>query len=62
MHEHIYKTVLTHPVTNLLSILCVLVKICSDADVKKKTKRLKDVKVCTFIGHSSSDMAMKGLN
>ena len=38
------------PVTNLTSILSVLIKIRSHAYTKKRTKRVKDFKVCPFIG------------
>ena len=49
-------------ITNLLSILCVLMKILSNANAKKKTKRFKDIIFRTFIVSFSSDiMAAKGL-
>ena len=38
------------PITHLLSVRCVLMKILSKASAKKKTERLKGFKFCTFIG------------
>ena len=37
-------------ITNLISILYVLLKIFSHANAKRKTAKLKDLKFCTFIG------------
>ena len=44
------NSIFSGPMTHLLSVLCVSVKILSHASAKKKTKRLKDFKFRTFIG------------
>ena len=53
------------PVTNLLSILCILIEIISHAHVGGGGVGLNDFKFGTFIGHFLSDdatsMAVKGL-
>ena len=38
------------PITHLLSVLCVLTKVLSHSNTKKKTKRLRGFKFRTFIG------------
>ena len=38
------------PMTHLLSMLHVSMKILSHASAKKKTQTVKGVKLCTFIG------------
>ena len=43
-------SIFSGPVTHLLSVLRVWIKILSHAGAKKKTERLKDLKFRTFIG------------
>ena len=53
------------PMTDLLSIPCVLMKILSHGklNVTKITKRLRNFKFCTFISiFLSNTMAVKGLS
>ena len=49
-------------ITNLISILCVLMKFLSHINAKSKTKRTNNFKFRTFnIPFSSNIMAVKGL-
>ena len=45
------NSICSSPVTHLLSMPCVLVKILSHTSAKKKTKRLQGFKFHTFTGH-----------
>ena len=38
-------------ITHLFSTLCILMKVLSHASAKKKTKRLKGLKLCALMGH-----------
>ena len=49
------------PVTRLLLVLCLLIKILSHASAKKKTKSLKDSNFTLLVVILSHIMAMKGL-
>ena len=44
------NSIFSGPVTHLLSVLCVLLKILSDAGAKKKTKSCKTSNSLNFIG------------
>ena len=44
------NSIFSGPITHLLSMLCVLMKIPSLASAKKKTKRLKGFKFGTLVG------------
>ena len=54
------NSVFSGPVSQLLSIPCILIKSLSHARAKIKTKWLKDFKFCTFIGHFQMP-SVKGL-
>ena len=43
--------VFSFPITHLLSMQCILMKVLSHTSVKKKTERLKHFKFHTFTGH-----------
>ena len=43
-------SIFSGPVTHLLSVLYILMKIHSHASAKEKTKRLKGFQFCSFIG------------
>ena len=60
MQGHTCKHIFSGPVTHLLSMLCVLMKILSNASAKKKTKRLKGFKFRSFIGRFQ--VTVKGLS
>ena len=53
------------PLTNLLSILCILIEVLSCAHAKGNKKGLNDFKFGTFVRHFQSDgvasRAVKGL-
>ena len=49
-------------ITDLFSVLCVLIKILSHASAKKRPKGLKGLKFRTFISFSSDIMADKRLS
>ena len=49
MHARTYNQYIFQSYNNLLSMLCVLMKICSHAGVKKKTKRLMAFNFGTFL-------------
>ena len=56
------NAIFSGPIINLLSLLCVLMKILSHASAKKKTKRLKGFEFHIITGlFSSYTMAEKGL-
>ena len=63
-HVHTCKQYFDGPITNLLSILCILIEFPSHAHAKRG-KNLNDFKFGTSIGHFPSDrvasMAVKGL-
>ena len=42
--------VFSGPITHLLSMLYIVIKLLSPADTKKKAKRIKGFKLGTFIG------------
>ena len=44
------NSIFSGPIPHLLSMQCILMKILSDANEKKKTKRLKGFRFDTFIG------------
>ena len=49
------------PVTSIFNSVCFM-EILSHASVKRKTKRLKGFKFCTFMGRFQNNiMAVKGL-
>ena len=67
MHTHTPpNSISDDPVTNLLSLLCILIEILSRADVKGAKKALMVSNLAFFIGRFQTDpaasMAVKGLN